>query len=110
MKIIHWHYCKLKLKNSIQIFSFLFFKYCKNAYFAVIIPQISQIQSQKSYVVGMGNQKYQKISQILKEHEENKRKIMATLAKQQQNQGKMLINNFSISFNWLDITNPLIYI
>jgi len=47
----------------------------------------------------MGNQKYQKISQILKEHEENKRKIMATLAKQQQNQGKMLINNFSISFN-----------
>ena len=66
----------------------MFKLYCKNAHFTVIILQISQIQSQKSYVVGMGNQKYRQISQILKEHEENKRKIMATLAKQQQNQGK----------------------
>jgi hypothetical protein len=45
--------------------------------------QISQIQSQKSYVVGAGNQKYRQISQILKEHEENKRRIVAALAKQQ---------------------------
>ena len=83
----------------------MFKLYCKNAHFAVIILQISQIQSQKSYVVGMGNQKYRQISQILKEHEENKRKIMATLAKQQQNQGKKANQ---LLFNWLDMINPWI--
>jgi hypothetical protein len=48
------------------------------------IFQITQIQPQKSYVVGMGNQKYRQISQILKEHEENKKRILATLAKRQE--------------------------
>jgi hypothetical protein len=32
----------------------------------------------------MGNQKYRQISQILKEHEENKKRILATLAKRQE--------------------------
>ena len=47
---------------------------------------MSQIQPQKSYVVGMGNQRYRQISQVLKEHEDNKKRILATLAAK-QNQG-----------------------
>jgi hypothetical protein len=68
--------------------------------------QISQIQSQKSYVVGAGNQKYRQISQILKEHEENKRRIVAALAKQ-QNQG---LDVFHFSHFYLPLSVKYVYI